>query len=64
MGVLLNVRLDWCPLVVLDSEAKSGGIVVLFLAPFQIHIHLLKLIEEVVDQFDPVNCGLLFLGAE
>ena len=64
MGVLLNVRLYWFPLVVLDCEAKSGRIIILFLAPFQIDIHLLELVEEVIDQFDPVDCGLLFLGVE
>ena len=49
MCVLLNVCLNGFSLIVLHCKTKSSWIIILFLAPFQVDVHLLQLIEKIID---------------
>lgn len=58
MGVFLDVRVDRLSLSVLYREAKGSWLIVLFLTPLQVGVHLLQLIEKIIDNFNSVNFRL------
>lgn len=61
MSILLDVSIDGFPLMIFDCQAKDIGVIVLLLAPLQVNIHLLQLVQEIINHFHLVDLRLLFL---
>jgi len=59
MSIFLNASIDRFSLIIFDSQTKSGRIIVLLLAVFEMDIHLLKLVKEVINKFNSIKLGFL-----
>ena len=62
MSVFLDVSIDRFSLAVFDGQAKFGWIIVLLLAPLQVKVKRLQLVQKVINDCYSVDLGFLGIG--
>lgn len=64
MSIFLNMRFDRFSLRILYSQAEGSRIIILFLTPLQVYIHLLQLCKKIIDELHPIDNRLFLIGMQ